>query len=335
MHKEAVDRLAAKSSRADVVTQLRIQCEADQRFHREMLMKLLSSVRFLARQGLSFRGHTETLDSFGGNLYQLLLLRAEENNPMRVWLKKKEYISPDIVNEIIVLMGQTVLRNIIGQIKTAMWFALIADEATDISHNEQMCISIRWVSSQYEIHEDPLGLVQLPDTKAETLFSVIKDVLIRCSLPIVLCRGQAYDGASNMSGIRNGVQALVKREAGRALYVHCFAHSLNLCVQEGSKRIELVRNVMDFIYELVQLIKFSPKRATTFNRFRKEISISSDQTSSPSLRTLCPTRWTVRHASIESILLNYRVLQDTLEEVQKGRDEYAAKAHGMSLQMDV
>ena len=91
---------------------------------------------------------------------------------------------------------------------------------------------------------------------------------------------------------------------------------------------------MDFIYQLVQLIKFSPKRATTFSRFKKEISVSSDQTSSPSLRTLCPTRWTVRHASIESILLNYKVLQDTLEEVQRGRDEYAAKAHGMILQME-
>ena len=100
---------------------------------------------------------------------------------------------------------------------------LIADEATDISHNEQMCISIRLVVCWYEIHEDPLGLVQLPDTKAETLFSVIKDVLIRCSLPIVMCRGQAYGGASNMSGIRNGVQALVKCEASCALYVYCFA----------------------------------------------------------------------------------------------------------------
>ena len=51
-------------------------------------------------------------------------------------------------------------------------------------------------------------------------------------LPTIgLCRGQAYNGTSNMSGIRNGVQALVKREAKQALYVHCFAHSLNFCVE--------------------------------------------------------------------------------------------------------
>ena len=290
MHREAVEKLAAKSSRANVVTQLHLCCEADQKFHREMLMKLLSSVRFLARQGLAFRGHTETSEAFEGNLYQLLQLRSEQNNHMRLWLKKREYISPDIVNEIIVLMGQNVLRTILAQIKTSMWFALIADEASDISHNEHMCISIRWVNSRYEINEDSLGLIQLPDTKAETLFGVIKDVLVRCSLPIAVCIGQAYDGASNMSGIRNGVHALVKRETDRALYVHCFAHSLNLCVQELSKRIELIRNVMDFIYQLVQLIKFSPKRTTIFSTLKKEITLnSSDQTPSPSFRTLCPS----------------------------------------------
>ena len=60
-----------------LLLKLNTQCKEIQQFHREMLMKLLSSVRFLARQGLPFRGHTETPDSFEGNLYQLLLLRAE------------------------------------------------------------------------------------------------------------------------------------------------------------------------------------------------------------------------------------------------------------------
>ena len=84
--------------------------------------------------------------------------------------------------------------------------------------------------------------------KANTLYSIIKDILIRCSLPIAQCRGQAFDGASNMSGAQNGVQALVKKEANRALYVHCLAHSLNLCIQEVSKKCDFVRNVMDLTY---------------------------------------------------------------------------------------
>ena len=56
-----------------------------------------------------------------------------------------------------------------------------------------------------------LGLKELRDTKATTIHYEIKHVLIRCSLPVSQCRGQAYDGASNMSGVRNNVQAIFKR----------------------------------------------------------------------------------------------------------------------------
>ena len=99
-----------------------------------------------------------------------------------------------------------------------------------------MCIAICWVDSSYNIHEAVLGLVQLLDTKALTLFGIIKDVLVRCSLPITDCIGQAYDGASNMSDVQNGIQALMKKESDLCLYVHCFAHSLNVCVQGVTRK---------------------------------------------------------------------------------------------------
>lgn len=47
----------------------------------------------------------------------------------------------------------------------------------------------------------------------------------------------------------------------------------------------------------------------------------------PSIKPLCPTRWTVRTSAIQSILTNYSVLCDVLAEINReGRDEYAAKA---------
>ena len=50
---------------------------------------------------------------------------------------------------------------------------------------------------------------------------------------------------------------------------------------------------------------------------------------------LCPTRWTIRHRSIESILKNYKVLQAALEEIENGNDEYAAKARGLLSSMEL
>ena len=235
MHREAVEKLAAKASSVDIGGQLSSIKATETAFHRSMLMKVLSCIRYLGRQGLALRGHDESIESFEGNLYQLLLLEAAGDDKMKAWLDKKQYLFPVITNEMINIMGMTTLESTLNDIKTSKWYAVIVDEATDISHTEQMSLSVRWVNEKYQISEDTLGLMELPNTKALTIYKQVKDILIRCCLPLSQCRGQAYDGASNMSGIRNGVQALVKQEESKALYVHCIAQNLKLCLQDASR----------------------------------------------------------------------------------------------------
>ena len=50
----------------------------------------------------------------------------------------------------------------------------MVDEASDASHKEQFNLSVRWVDNSYVVHEDPLGLVCLPDTTAAIILSVVK-----------------------------------------------------------------------------------------------------------------------------------------------------------------
>ena len=83
-------------------------------------------------------------------------------------------------------------------------------------------------------------------------------------------------------------------------------HNLNLCIKDVVNSCDIVKKCMDFVFELTQLIKKSPKRHTLFKRLRKEVTICTRQ-QSPKLRMICPTRWTVRHASIGSIIANYTV----------------------------
>ena len=52
----------------------------------------------------------------------------------------------------IALMSMDILRDILLVIRGAGMFSLIADEATDISQKEQLCVTIRWLDSQVEIH---------------------------------------------------------------------------------------------------------------------------------------------------------------------------------------
>ena len=199
--------------------------------------------------------------------------------------------------------------------------SIIADEATDVGQKEQLCLAIRWVDKSFQILESPIELIQVPKTDAKTLATLIKDSLIRLALPISQCRGQAYDGAANMSGHISGVAALIQQVKESALYVHYLGHCTNLCLQTTAKRIPSIHESLKFVMGLGQLIRFSPKRCSLFETLQQQFAPGA-----PSLKLLCPTRWTVRTKAIEAVLSNYSFLQRTLEEIQTGKDEYALKA---------
>lgn len=58
------------------------------------------------------------------------------------------------------------------------WYAIIVDEATDVANKEQLNLSIRWVNNEYGTREDPVWLYCLPNTKADTLYEVVTDIVV-------------------------------------------------------------------------------------------------------------------------------------------------------------
>ena len=129
------------------------------------------------------------------------------------------------------------LRSLLTNIKKCVpaWYAIIADEATDVAKREQLNLSIRWVNNDYEVSEDSVGLYCLPNTTSNTLYSVVTDI------------GQAYDGASNMQEKLNGLATKIRNEVPAALPVHCLAHSLNLCLQDAGRNLLFLRDALDAV----------------------------------------------------------------------------------------
>jgi hypothetical protein len=63
-----------------------------------------------------------------------------------------------------------------------------------------------------------------------------------------------YDGASNMCGAWNGLQALFLRDCPYTYYVHCFAHRLQLALV-GATGNEI--SIWLFFSKLTTIIKLS------------------------------------------------------------------------------
>ena len=95
--------------------------------------------------------------------------------------------------------------------------------------------------------------------------------MTRCSFHFLNLEGKLDDGAANMSGVRSGVHALMKKEESQALCVHGLAHILSLTLKYMTKSCDLLKYVMNFIYNLVQLIKLPPKRSAFLRSFRKRL----------------------------------------------------------------
>ncbi|CAK6966905.1 unnamed protein product [Scomber scombrus] len=273
----------------------------------------------LERFGLAIRGKTDE-DS---NPFQLLKLRARDIPELRSWLGRTEHkwLSHDILNEMTEIMAHDVLSTLLGEIKSN-FYSVIMDETADISVREQVSICFRIVSDDLEPEEYFVGFYATSSTTADALFQLLKDALARFALPLNKCRGQCYDGASNMAGVKSGLQACVLEQEPRAQYVHCTAHLMNLIVHDVAQSIPACRNFMSLIRELITFIRNSPKRLAWFKEFQG--------TEAPQLRPLCPTRWTVRAASLQSIATNYSALMDFLEDMSANeKGDAGGKASGL------
>jgi hypothetical protein len=65
---------------------------------------------------------------------------------------------------LIELCGAEVLKQIVREIKAAKFFAVIADETTNTSGQEQLCLCVRYVdqtSSRVTVKEEFVGFMQL------------------------------------------------------------------------------------------------------------------------------------------------------------------------------
>ena len=199
-HKQAVAALAKKADIGEILSK---QHALEKSSNRIYLLKVLSSLRFLARQGLPLRGDGDERDSI---FYQPLLLHGEDDSTIQPMLERPQlkYTSPEMQNGLVSIMANIVLRTITARFQSSI-FTVMIDESTDIANIEQVVLVFRWVDNALDAHEEFVGLYQTDSLEAKALVTIIKDTIFRFNLKLELCRGQCYDGASVMSGIKTGV----------------------------------------------------------------------------------------------------------------------------------
>ena len=335
-HKAASAMETVVSKCADVGEMTNKSITEARKKERNHLINVIRCLRFLARQGIAVQGNQGE-----DNFHQLLLLLGTKDDSIISILERArlKYTHSEIQNELIDLMAQQVLREKLKEIRDHDFFAIMADEYTDISNLEQLSLCLRTVSDDLEIEENFLGFYELTNIKSDTIVHAIKDILLRSNLSLQNCRGQTYDGASNMMGKKSGVATQIQQEQPKAIPTHCYGHSLSLAVKDLTSTCDVLSNTMGTVGEICVLVKYSPKREKILGSLEENIDTDSDgeKNNKPvSLDKLSATRWTVRAACFEKIFKRYAALQNLWDVClsEKLESEVRSRIIGCQAQME-
>ncbi|XP_050877053.1 uncharacterized protein LOC127080804 [Lathyrus oleraceus] len=253
----------------DKATQRLIEKEKEQ--WKNVLKRVISIVKFLAKHNLAFRGSKEKLyEDSNGKFLGLIEMLVEfdtiiQEHVRRVATQKVHihYLGHKIQNELISLLGSAIKIEIIRKIKQAKYFSVILDCTPDISHQEQMSLIIRYVdisSTSISIEESFLGFLNVNDTTGQRLFDVLQNELKKLGLDLFDVRGQGYDNGSNMKGKYQGVQKRFLDMNPRAFYTPCGCHSLNLTLCDMANSCNKARNFFGVIQRIYTIFANSTKR---------------------------------------------------------------------------
>ena len=292
--------------------------------HCQRLDAILDCVILCGKQNIPLRGHSDADSSQAtnkGNYKAILEFRALGDPQLQKHLvegaKNAQYTSAKTQNEIISLCRSLILEKIGAEVKQNGVYSIICDECTDSANKEQLSLSVRYVIRD-TICESFVGFFELKDgVTGEAIATTVEQAISECNLDPSLLRGQAYDGASNMSGQYKGCAAIIQRKYPKALYSHCCSHVLNLAVVNTCDCIQ-VRNLFAVMTKVYQFFDNHPKRQYVLDSFCEG--------SKSRLKSLCKTRWLQRIDAFHTFMDMFDSIVNSFDHVVSNRSEWSRDA---------
>lgn len=193
------------------------------KYWNEVLKRIVEVVKFLATRGLAFRDADQNIGSLhNGNYLGLLELIGKFDSFLDEHLKKYgnpgkgnvSYLSANICEEFIRIMGNKLFYAIINEINTAKYFSFSVDSTPDICYQDQLALTIRYIKDGIVV-ERFLQYIPIFAHGAEYLTNVI--VAGNRLTMLRKCQGNIAD-----------LQARIKQVNPTVFYIPCSSHSLNL-----------------------------------------------------------------------------------------------------------
>lgn len=235
------------------------------------------------------------------------------------------HLSSSSVTSILEAFGEAIEASLRDRVASVKNFAVMADECTDVNGVEKLSICIRYLADS-KIVEMFLGCWPLVSTKAEDVHKAIVTNLATFGLLPDQLAAASFDGAANMSGVRGGVQALLKRSAPSLVFVHCRSHLLQLALVKASNSVTEVKQTLASLNTLYSLFSHSPLRLHILQQTEIAVDGMAHKLVQPG-----PTRWLSFEGSVTVVLKHYAAICIALETIYVESGTKSCEAGGLLL----
>ena len=216
---------------------------------------VIKAVIFLAKKGLPYRGTSNKEAAYNladignhGNFLDVIKLIAYFNKDLASHLdnitkkviskkgkiarqsvktkrargSRNSFLSKATIETVYTVIAKMVKDTILNEVLEAGGkYGILLDSTQDISVINQVCIGIRYVLIERKEHL--LCVTPSLSGTGEGLFQLLKNSLEKSKIALVDCIADSTDGAANVSGVYNGLQAKLKESVNNHVHAHCDA----------------------------------------------------------------------------------------------------------------
>ncbi|XP_040189964.1 zinc finger MYM-type protein 1-like [Rana temporaria] len=283
--------------------------------NRHILSRIIDCVKFCGAFELALRGHDESERSENPGIFRGLVdFVASLDGVLQEHLENATVFkgtSKTVQNELLDCMLSVVREHIIQEARSSDFISIQADETTDIATQCQLVIVLRYIDANNNVQERFLEFIPLQSTTADSIATALQE-----RLAVILPEdqkhkliSQAYDGASVMRGATAGVQKKIQDVYPNAHYIHCYAHQLNLIMQQATSQIPKVRLFFANLGGFASFFSRSPKRTDVL-----------DKIVAHRLPTSSSVRWNFHSRAVNTVFEHREDLIRCFEEIRDSGD---------------
>ena len=182
-----------------------------------------------------------------------------------------QYSSEQIIRELLQSLSSVIEEQIVSELTSTKFFALMTDESTDVAILKQLVLVGRYVT-EHGIKTSFLHIRDLDDGTAESNEAALVQFFGVNAIQITKLRGFGSDGAAVMTGRLTRVATRLKRHSPKMIAIHCANHRLVLAAAHAVDGIPYLQRYKSILQTLFFFYQHSPVRMASLHAIQEVLN---------------------------------------------------------------